>query len=348
MNIAFYRHSTLTRGGDRMIIAYANFLAEQSHNVTLYTNVLDTKFLIFSKVLVKRIPARGRLGTIVWGLTHRMTADLVISDIIAMSVLLCVRQWRKVVYFAQDYDVFYYQSKVLRAVTQVLYFVGLRCLQLPCLAVSKDLKKDLERFSHAIGVVENGIDFHTFFREQDMALSEQKEGRKAIVVLGRKDYRKGLTTILKALDLFDKETFEFWVIGERIRSSLTRARMVNWGYVDQVTLRRILSSADAALVPSIHEGFGLFAVEALACGCPVVATKAVSFIQHRHTGWIFDRDHPQELQEGVFTLTRKGPLVDQIISNGYALAREYNIQQSCQDFEKHLLSIHKKTEGNPA
>jgi glycosyltransferase involved in cell wall biosynthesis len=44
------------------------------------------------------------------------------------------------------------------------------------------------------------------------------------------------------------------------------------GYVNDDELSDLYSAAELALVPSRHEGFGLVAVEAFACGCPVLVS----------------------------------------------------------------------------
>jgi len=46
MKVTFYRHSLFSRGGDRMVVEYANFLAEKSHAVVIYTNEFSTVFEI--------------------------------------------------------------------------------------------------------------------------------------------------------------------------------------------------------------------------------------------------------------------------------------------------------------
>jgi alpha-1,6-mannosyltransferase len=42
----------------------------------------------------------------------------------------------------------------------------------------------------------------------------------------------------------------------------------------RVEVARLLASADVALAPGPHETFGLAALEALACGTPVVASRS--------------------------------------------------------------------------
>jgi glycosyltransferase involved in cell wall biosynthesis len=63
---------------------------------------------------------------------------------------------------------------------------------------------------------------------------------------------------------------------ERLRSLIREAgteSLVRWtGFIEDEELRHLLSGAVASLLPSEAEGFGLPAVEAAACGTPVIAT----------------------------------------------------------------------------
>jgi glycosyltransferase involved in cell wall biosynthesis len=59
-----------------------------------------------------------------------------------------------------------------------------------------------------------------------------------------------------------------------VRDLSIRDRVRFVGGIDDGELAAILAAAEVAVVPSLYEGFSLPAVEAMACGTPVVATRA--------------------------------------------------------------------------
>jgi len=228
LKIVFYRYSLLSRGGDKMVVAYANFLSEQGHDVCLYTNILKTEFIINEKVTIKRIPLKTKLGAILWALLKPIDADVVIADIIAMSVFLFVRNARRILYFAQDYDIFYYESVALRALVQFFYLIGLKFLKIPCLAVSEGLKNEFSKFSDDVCVSEYGIDFDIFSKE---GARVEDTFKKPILVFVREDARKGFRVSLKALRGLDIPDAEVWAIGENLNRSYIFMGVREFGYV---------------------------------------------------------------------------------------------------------------------
>lgn len=76
-------------------------------------------------------------------------------------------------------------------------------------------------------------------------------------------------------------------IHEAIDSAGTHAYVKWTGFVPDEKLRHVLSGALGLLLPSACEGFGLPAVEAAACGTPVIATTASPLPQLLDGGGIF-------------------------------------------------------------
>lgn len=75
---------------------------------------------------------------------------------------------------------------------------------------------------------------------------------------------------------FQKEVFHsyFAAVRAHVEALGLAAKVVFAGYLPDQDLAALLNLACALVLPSLMEGFGLPAIEAAACGCPVIATTA--------------------------------------------------------------------------
>ncbi|MCX5910133.1 MAG: glycosyltransferase, partial [Deltaproteobacteria bacterium] len=74
------------------------------------------------------------------------------------------------------------------------------------------------------------------------------------------------------------------------------------GKVPAETLRSLYRSSAAVVLPSLYEGFGLPAAEAMACGTPVVATRVGALpevIGEDEAGILVPPRNPQALARGI-------------------------------------------------
>jgi len=101
---------------------------------------------------------------------------------------------------------------------------------------------------------------------------------------------------------YRKEVFfsTFESLSQRIDALGIRSHVVFTGYLSDEALVALLNRATALVLPSLIEGFGLPAVEAAACGCPVVATTESPIPELLEEGGIyFDPSDPRALEQAL-------------------------------------------------
>lgn len=343
MKVVFFRHSLLSRGGDKMIALHASHLARCGHDVVIMANVVDTVFDIDEAVRIKKITLKGKLGTLVSAVFEKSDADLVIADIIPMACLLYMRSRRKVVYFAQDYDESYYSDIFSKRFIRSLYYLGLKFFRIQTISVSSPLADLLrDRFSANAVVVENGVDTGIFYPDPDSDLIASKEDRRAVLLFSRSDRRKGFDiakAVVSCLTEALAGSFEVWTVGEPCAGTFSDIVHRDFGYVGEDRLRKIMSSADMFLYPSRHEGFPLMVIEAFRCCCPTVTTRAVPYAVNKVNALVSDIDDVNSLAADCLSLLSDKSLKDHIVQQGFQYASGLSLSVVTDNFENVLLKM---------
>ena len=139
-----------------------------------------------------------------------------------------------------------------------------------------------------VAVIYDGVDTDTF-RPQKVP----KRPNSLLYVGNSDDRNKGVRYLLEALTLLNGRRDLHLTVVDRDNAVLVPALAGELGVADQVTvtgrlsreeLVRLYNTAQLLVSPSLYEGFGLPAAEAMACGTPVVATTAGAFPEVIETG----------------------------------------------------------------
>ncbi len=141
-----------------------------------------------------------------------------------------------------------------------------------------------------------------------------KSGDRIILFVGRIEPLKGIDILIgAAAQLHDNENFRVLIVGGDA-SALTQIAELREqaeglgidhhisfvGAVDHSELPLYYNAADVCVVPSFYESFGLVAVESMACGTPVVASRVgglASTILDGETGYLISWRCPEPFAE---------------------------------------------------
>ena len=326
-----------------MTIEYANYLTEKGHNVVLWYNICDTVFKLHPKLKLLKIPILKKLGTIIYATINRFNSDVVIVDIIALASLMSLRNRSRLIFFAQDYDESYYKNKLIKFFIRILYFFCLKLMKVKVIAVAEWLSQILkEKYDADVVTVENGIDLNTFYPDPDEDLIRIKDDRKAVLLLSRNEYRKGFDIAIKVINKLSNEyrnKIEVWTCGEELKKETLKAKVRNFSWVTEDRMREIISSANTLYYPTRHEGLPLLPLEAMACGCSVVTTKAVSYVKDGGNALVANIEDTDNLKEKLMNVLNDELLREKLKKSGFDTVLKYDIKESQRKFEKAIMDI---------
>jgi glycosyltransferase involved in cell wall biosynthesis len=164
-----------------------------------------------------------------------------------------------------------------------------------------------------VAVIPNGIDLKTLTAETlPPRETFAAPGERLVFHIGRLVPEKGAAVLLEALPLLLRRHPVRMVIagtgpyGEDLKRQAQRLgvgdRVRFAGWIDDATAGALYHYADAAVVPSTYEPFGIVALEALAAGTPLVASDVgglAEIVRHGQNGLKAAPGNPLALAEQI-------------------------------------------------
>lgn len=348
MKITFICTPPNLSGGNRVIAIYADLLTEMGHDVTI---VAQPHPHVSRKQALKRFlkgqrpqprPEKSHFDNMKARLhltsnTERITdddvpdGDVVIATFWTTAYMvanLSAAKGRKF-YFVQHHEI---HNPLYSELGAASYRLPLRKI------VVSNWLRDVMRSEYGEGdvpVVPNAVDHEQFvFHPHD------KRSVPTVSLMYSGKLFKGMDISLKALDIVKKRLPELSLLAFGTIDPLERLPLPGYATYHksppQTDIPRIYAASDVYLFGSSSEGFGLPVLEAMACGCPVVATRtgcAPDAIRDGFNGYVVDIDDVEALADRLVRVLSAAPDVWKTMSQNAANAVEsYSWKDSARIF----------------
>ena len=164
--------------------------------------------------------------------------------------------------------------------------------------------------------------------------------RPFILYTGGIDHRKNIEGLIKAFSLLPvalRDRYQLAVVcsvteqdrnrllHEAERAGLPEQAFVMTGYVPEQDLLELYNLCELFVFPSLHEGFGLPCLEAMACGAAVIASDRTSLpeVVGNHNA-LFDPTSPREISRAIERYLTDDSRLDGLKRHGLQQARKFS------------------------
>jgi glycosyltransferase involved in cell wall biosynthesis len=222
-------------------------------------------------------------------------------------------------------------------------------------AVSTNTKRDIiNKFHHDESKISTifcgaGSAFRPIKKETLRSFARQtKLPDKFFLAVGTIEPRKNYKRLIKAfaavskvapnyhLIIVGKNGWQFEEVHEEIRKNYLGKKVHTLGYLSEQSLVKLYNLATALVFPSLYEGFGIPPLEAMSCGCPVIASNTSSIPEVvGDAGLLVNPENPEQLARAMHKLIKDDDLQMNLRNQGLIQARKFSWELSA----KKLLEI---------
>lgn len=252
-------------------------------------------------------------------------------------------------YFRESYSKFenFYQDLVLNLArnwaTKII---------VPSVATKKDCAKFYHVPEDQMKVIEHGFDqeiFHKDYSDEDVAKVLKKhdlQGGKYFFFVSRLEEKKNVVNLIRGFRKADLDkNFKLVLAGkpgdvgyEKIQQEIKWARaegfkIVELGYVDQADLPLLHRGAIATCVVSWYEGFGMPALEAMACGTPVIGSNLSSIPEVTGVDWplLVNPNYAEEIGAAMVRLVVEEGLRESLSQQALERVKQFSWEKSARE-----------------
>lgn len=205
--------------------------------------------------------------------------------------------------------------------------------------ISENTKKDLLHFipeakSKNIRVIYNGVS------ENFTVTDKNQDKTKSIIFIGSRVGYKNFSVLVSAMSQLPD--YNLVIVGggsltaEELSSleSSCSERYRHLNFVDNDKLNQLYNQAHCLVYPSLYEGFGIPAIEAMKAGCPVIAANTSSLPEVcGDAAILLDDISSENISDAVFAL-EDSEFYESLIKRGFANSKRFSWDKTFQELSK--------------
>lgn len=106
-------------------------------------------------------------------------------------------------------------------------------------------------------------------------------------------------------------------------------RFIKLGFIPTEDVVKIYNIANALLMPSLYEGFGLPVLEAMTCGCPVITSREGSLPEVGEDAVLYvDAKSVDSIVEGIEKIFKDDKLIKELSGRGLIQAKKFSLEKT--------------------
>jgi glycosyltransferase involved in cell wall biosynthesis len=328
LRIVYVTHDTTVGGGHRDIFEHLNRLAERGHEAELWTLGDGPPDWFELRVPVRTFEEYDDLTAALEPLEAIKVATWWAT---AMPVWLASVRHGIPAFFVQDIETSYYPDRPEFAYRVVDSYRH----EFRYLTISEWNRERLREYGVSAQLVPPGVNLDDF-RE----LPEVQRRDDLMLIIGRANPLKNLPLTIDAWELLGDERPELWMFG--VEPEVGEAYGTRYFHSpSDGEVNRLLNQAAVFVQTSVHEGFCLPPLEAMAAGCPVVCTDAHGNRDFCRDGenCLMPKPTPEAVAGAILRVLADPALRGRLIAEGHRTAAAYAWDRRTDELEGALERI---------
>ena len=336
LEITYLMVWTKVCGGSKIILEYANRLAEKGHKINIVTyDEYPSWYKLSDKINFVRVPENRDI--------EKYIPD---SDVVVPTSWKCIRKSIKankgpVAFFEQGGSHLFEIDRLSELKQRVVY----ERMQLPpfIYTVSRySADKLREIYGRDASVMYNALEDSIFFPRKEQREREET----SITIVGSEEFKfKNIGEVLKVIrELKQKYPIKLnWITQTKpkVNEQEGKEAIIN---PKQRVIGDVLRDTDIYICNSEYESFGLPTLEAMTCGAAVITTDTGGmrdFVVDGENALVINHHDKEDMKSKIENLINDRDLMNRIAHNGMVTASKFNWDNTIMQMEKYFRELAK-------